>query len=100
MATHSSVLAWRIPWTEVDCPWGNLVCCSPWGHKESDMTKQLNNNNNELKNKHKKENVFSLTVQCLTTGTQGLASSEQARGATDWRRETRWEMVELKNRQQ
>ena len=24
---------------------GSLVCCSPWGHKESDMTKQLNNNN-------------------------------------------------------
>ena len=23
---------------------GSLVCCSPWGHKESDMTKQLNNN--------------------------------------------------------
>ena len=22
-----------------------LVCCSLWGHKESDMTKQLNNNN-------------------------------------------------------
>ena len=25
---------------------GNLVCCSPWGHKESDTTQQLNNNNN------------------------------------------------------
>ena len=23
---------------------GSLVCCSPWGHKESDMTKKLNNN--------------------------------------------------------
>ena len=23
---------------------GSLVCCSPWGHKESDMTEQLNNN--------------------------------------------------------
>ena len=22
---------------------GNLACCSPWGHKESDMTQQLNN---------------------------------------------------------
>ena len=20
---------------------GNLACCSPWGHKESDMTKRL-----------------------------------------------------------
>ena len=24
---------------------GSLACCSPWGHKESDMTEQLNNNN-------------------------------------------------------
>ena len=24
---------------------GSLVCCSPWGHKESDMTEQLSNNN-------------------------------------------------------
>ena len=32
MATHSSILAWRIPWTKG--PGGY----SPWGHKESDMT--------------------------------------------------------------
>ena len=24
---------------------GSLVCCSPWGHKESDTTEQLNSNN-------------------------------------------------------
>ena len=24
----------------------SLACCSPWGHKESDTTWQLNNNNN------------------------------------------------------
>ena len=23
---------------------GSLVCCSPWGHKESDTIEQLNNN--------------------------------------------------------
>ena len=22
---------------------GSLVCCSPWGHEESDVTEQLNN---------------------------------------------------------
>ena len=27
MATHSSILAWEIPWTE------SLVGYSPWGHK-------------------------------------------------------------------
>ena len=26
---------------------GSLVCCSPWGCRESDMTEQLNNNNNK-----------------------------------------------------
>ena len=24
---------------------GSLVCCSPWGGKELDMSEQLNNNN-------------------------------------------------------
>ena len=24
---------------------GRLACCSPWGHKESDTTERLNNNN-------------------------------------------------------
>ena len=31
MATHSSILAWRIPWTVY----------SPWGCKELDTTEQL-----------------------------------------------------------
>ena len=31
MATHSSILAWRIPWTEEPG-----VLYSPWGCKESD----------------------------------------------------------------
>ena len=33
MATHSSILAWRIPWTEEP---GGLY--SPWGRKEWDPT--------------------------------------------------------------
>ena len=40
------------------------------------------------------------TIVTATAGTQGLASSEQARRVTDWRRERRWEMVQLKDRQQ
>ena len=31
-ATHSSILAWKIPWTE------EPVGYSPWGFKESDTT--------------------------------------------------------------
>ena len=35
MATHSSILAYRILWTE------EPVGCRPWGSKESDMTGRL-----------------------------------------------------------
>ena len=38
MATHSSILAWRIPWTKER----SLEGYSPWGHKESDTAYQLN----------------------------------------------------------
>ena len=34
-ATHSSILAWRVPWTEE--PGGY----SPWGRKEMDTTERL-----------------------------------------------------------
>ena len=33
MTTHSSTLAWKIPWS--------LVGCSPWGREESDTTERL-----------------------------------------------------------
>ena len=35
MATHSSTLAWKIPWRR------SLVGYSPWGRKESDRTERL-----------------------------------------------------------
>ena len=35
MATHSSILAWRIPWTVSQTGY------SPWDHKESDTTVRL-----------------------------------------------------------
>ena len=35
MATHSSILAWQIPWTE------SLVDYNQWDHKELDMTERL-----------------------------------------------------------
>ena len=36
IANHSGTLAWKIPWTEE-----SLAGYSPWGRKESDMTKRL-----------------------------------------------------------
>ena len=59
MATHSSILAWKTPWTEEHVGLqsmglqgvrqdhstlgpsegqGSVACCSPWGSKESDTT--------------------------------------------------------------
>ena len=35
VATHSSILAWRIPWT------GKPGKLHLWGHKDLDMTKRL-----------------------------------------------------------
>ena len=43
MATYSSNLVWRIPWTVEP---GRLY--SPWGRKESDMTEQLTQTHTKL----------------------------------------------------
>ena len=43
MATHSSILAWRIPWTEES---GGVF--SSWSHKNSDTTEQLNTYTNTM----------------------------------------------------
>ena len=42
MATHSSILPWEMPWT------GETGRLQSMGSQESDMTEQLNNNNNNL----------------------------------------------------
>ena len=44
----------------------SLVCCSPWGHKELDMTQPLNNNNN-MADRQKGTSHNGLTVQTDTT---------------------------------
>ena len=63
MSTHSSTLAWRIPWT------------FPWGHKESDTTEQLyslivsltiiSSINYIFKNKTKQDSFLFACVLCL-----------------------------------
>ena len=46
---------------------GSLVWCSPWGRKESDMTEQLNNNNNnKIRNKIKMFSIlFNIDLEFL-----------------------------------
>ena len=48
MATHSSTIAWKIPWTEEPG--------TPWGHKESDMTERSFNYNYNI--------IYSLFIKC------------------------------------
>jgi len=52
MATHSSILAWRIPWTE------ELVGYSPWGGEELDTTEVA---------KHTCTLTFCLQEACVCT---------------------------------
>ena len=49
--TEDEMIGWhhRLNGHELSKLWekmkeGSLACCSPWGHKESDMTGQLKNN--------------------------------------------------------
>ena len=43
MATHSSIPAWEVPWTE------KMRATVHWVAKESDMTQQLNSNNTRIR---------------------------------------------------
>ena len=57
MATHSSVLAWKIPWTEEP---GRLPSM---GLQKSDTTQPLNNNIKKLKIKRRKVLILKFTKE-------------------------------------
>ena len=71
---------------------GSLACCSPWGHKELDMTKQLNNNSriktelkcatSDLAHKNLPRGLLSFPVPQLEGNDVGFL--ENAR-ATSWK---------------
>ena len=46
MATHSSVLAWKVPWTEEPTSY------SPWDYKELDMTECIHTHTHTHTNTH------------------------------------------------
>ena len=52
MATHSSIHAWKTPWTE--------ELYSPWGHKESDKT--------EYTRTHTHTHTHTKAVKSIFTG--------------------------------
>ena len=43
---------------------GGLVCCSPWGHKELDMTERLNNRKSSLTDSRYSIYLYILIVCC------------------------------------
>ena len=66
MPTHSSILAWRLPWT-------SLVGYSPWGHKESGQTMSLTFTFKQMrKQRHKcsrTTSTFWAWTMCVSDGT-------------------------------
>ena len=75
MAIHSSILAWRIPWTEK--PRG---LHSSWGRKESDTTEQLTHTHTHASLKWKKQSIKE-SMNCNYSS--WFAS-------TDWRQTHQW----------
>ena len=71
MATHSSILAWRIPWTE------EPGSCSPCGHKELDITESPNNKRRR-RDRWKKGQELRWTNMCISV----LGMLEQS--TTNW----------------
>ena len=53
MATHSSTLAWKIPWAKEPGSY------SPWGHKELDTTERLHFHS---KGNHKQDEKITLST--------------------------------------
>ena len=74
---------------------GSLVCCSPWGCKESDTTKRLNNKNGsgrqadekELRNEVKSENVVA---QLHPTLCDPMTVARQAPLSMEFSRQEYW----------
>ena len=66
MATHSSILAWRIPWSEEP---GGL---QPMGQNELDMTEQLHLLKQKSRTQAEQTLLSAFTVSvgcvCLTSG--------------------------------
>ena len=56
---------------------GSLGCCSPWGHKESDMTERLNNNSVPV------ETEWIIHTKCLELRLGYACSQQMARISLD-----------------
>ena len=82
MATHSSVLAWRIPGT------GSLVGCSLWGHTESDTTEVMQQQQQIMQKPLREKKGLSLHLPfCPIWGPQEMSGNgmcQPSRGVCVW----------------
>ena len=62
---------------------GSLAGCSPWGHKEPDMTQQLNNNNNNLGYYSANQKEQSNKTGYIMDGLQKHCANQQKPGIRD-----------------
>ena len=65
MAAYSSILAWKIPWTEE-----SLVECSPWGREESGTNERLSTQQPDTKSTLNRIKAWEKAVQTLKRQTQ------------------------------
>ena len=71
---------------------GSLACCSPWGHKEEDMTERLNNNKNIFSRGTSLKSLLILLQYCFcptfcffwSWGRWNLSSPTRDRTPTSW----------------
>ena len=54
---------------------GSLACCSPWGHRESDMTKWLNNSNKDSKEHYSCSQIMRIYGKIIEIIIQIMMSS-------------------------
>ena len=54
---------------------GSLVCCSSWGHRESDMTQRLNNNNKDSKEHYSYSQIMRIYGKIIEIIIQIVMSS-------------------------
>ena len=76
---------------------GGLTCCSPWGHRESEMTGQLKNNN-EICTKCTEIQAYSFNDQYYSKLSRSLLKVKKKK-KRKWKKED-WDTMENYDKQE
>ena len=80
MATHSSILAWEIPWM------GSLVGYSPWGHKSWILLRDWTNTMKDYQGLRNTQEILSYLLQ----GQEKNIPGTEKRTWLAWRQNRSW----------